>query len=138
MTTVRLWAYAHSPPRGVWGHAPPENFGNFDSLRVFLMHSGSSFGSELVAIFIRALLQTSRIMTELCCYNVIVWACDKMGGLSPPCFQSGGVQPPLPPLFLRPWQCTLTSVPALELGRSMGGWGYNFFFFSISPINPSF
>ena len=51
VTTVRLWAYAHSPPRGVWGHAPPENFGNFDSLRAFLMHSGSSFLADLVAIF---------------------------------------------------------------------------------------
>jgi hypothetical protein len=29
--TVMLWALAHSPPRGVWGHAPPENFGNLDS-----------------------------------------------------------------------------------------------------------
>ena len=51
---VRLWAYAHSPPRGVWGHAPPENFGNVDSLRVFLVHSGSSFWTDLVAIFTRA------------------------------------------------------------------------------------
>ena len=51
VTTVRLWAYAHSPPRGVWGHAPPENFGNFDSRRAFLMHSGSSFLDDLVAIF---------------------------------------------------------------------------------------
>ena len=37
VTTVGLWAYAHSPPREVWGHAPPENFGNFNSLRAFLM-----------------------------------------------------------------------------------------------------
>ena len=31
--TGMLWVLAHSPPRGVWGHAPPENFGNLDSLR---------------------------------------------------------------------------------------------------------
>jgi hypothetical protein len=24
-----LWALAHSPPRGVWGHAPPEKFWKF-------------------------------------------------------------------------------------------------------------
>ena len=46
---VRLWAYAHGPPRGVWGHAPPKNFGNFDSLRAFLMHSGSSFWTDLAS-----------------------------------------------------------------------------------------
>ena len=28
-----------SSPRGVWGRAPPENFGNLDSLRAFLRHS---------------------------------------------------------------------------------------------------
>ena len=39
--TGMLWALAHSPPRGVWGHAPPENFGNLDSLRVILRHSDS-------------------------------------------------------------------------------------------------
>ena len=55
MTTVRLWAYAHGPPRRVWRHAPPENFGNFDSLRAFLIHSGSSFWTDLVAIFTQAL-----------------------------------------------------------------------------------
>ena len=32
-------------------HAPPENFGNFDSLIAFLMHSGSSFWTDLVTIF---------------------------------------------------------------------------------------
>ena len=38
-------------------------------------------------------------MTELCCHNFIVWAYDKMGGLSPPCFQSGGAEaPPAPPI----------------------------------------
>ena len=31
------------PPRGVWGHAPPENFGNLDSLRVILRHSDSHY-----------------------------------------------------------------------------------------------
>jgi hypothetical protein len=36
-----LWALAHSPLRGVWGHAPPEKFGNLDSLRAILRHSDS-------------------------------------------------------------------------------------------------
>ena len=39
--TGMLWALAHSLPRGVWGHAPPENFGHLDSLRVILRHSDS-------------------------------------------------------------------------------------------------
>ena len=39
------------PTLGVWGHAPPENFGNLDSLRAFLRHSDSHFGADLVAIF---------------------------------------------------------------------------------------
>ena len=40
-------AQAHSPlPRGVWGHAPPENFGNLDSLRTFLKHSDSHMGAN--------------------------------------------------------------------------------------------
>ena len=102
MTIVRLWAYAHSPPRGIWGHAPPENFGNFNTLRAFLMHSGSSFWTDLVAISIRALFCKH---PELFCCNFIVCACDKMGGgggggeLSPPCFQSGGAEaPPAPPI----------------------------------------
>ena len=36
-----MWALAHSPPRGVWRHAPPENFGNniIHSLRAILRHS---------------------------------------------------------------------------------------------------
>ena len=50
MTTGRLWACAHSPPRGAWGHAPPETFGNFNSLRTFLMYSGSNFWTDLVTI----------------------------------------------------------------------------------------
>ena len=29
MTTVMLWASAHSPSRGVWGHAPSEMFGKY-------------------------------------------------------------------------------------------------------------
>ena len=29
--------------RGVWGHGPPENFGNLDTLRMFLMHSDTCF-----------------------------------------------------------------------------------------------
>ena len=36
---------------GSGGMLPLENFGNFDSLRAFLMHSGSSFLADLVAIF---------------------------------------------------------------------------------------
>ena len=103
VTSVRLWAYAHSPPRGVWGHAPPENFGNFDSLRAFLMQSGTSFWTDFCSNFYFSTLQTPRIMTELCCCNFVVWACDKMGGLSPPCFQSGGAEaPPAPPYFSAP------------------------------------
>ena len=40
-------------PREVWGHAPPENFGNVDSLRLFLRYSDSYFGAaDLVAIYI--------------------------------------------------------------------------------------
>jgi hypothetical protein len=39
--TVMLWALAHSLLRGVWGHAPPENLGNLDSLRASLGHSDS-------------------------------------------------------------------------------------------------
>ena len=50
VTTVRLWAYAHSPPRGVWGHAPPENFGNFNSLRAFLMQSGTNFWTDFSSV----------------------------------------------------------------------------------------
>ena len=36
-----LWTLAHSQARGVWGHAPPEKFGNLDSLRAILRHSDS-------------------------------------------------------------------------------------------------
>ena len=43
----------------------PQKVLDISTLRVFLMHSGSRFGSDLVAIFTRALLQTSRIITEL-------------------------------------------------------------------------
>jgi hypothetical protein len=39
--TVMLWALAHSLLRGVWGHAPPEKFGNLDSLRAILGHYDS-------------------------------------------------------------------------------------------------
>ena len=37
------------PPRGVWGHAPPENFRNLDSLRTFLRHSDSHLGADLAS-----------------------------------------------------------------------------------------
>ena len=37
-----MWALAHSPHRGVWGHAPSENFGNLDSLRAILRDSDST------------------------------------------------------------------------------------------------
>ena len=62
---------------GSGGMLPPENFENFDSLRVFLMHSGSSF-------FTRAFF-CKHPAAELCCYHelIIVWACDKMGGSAP-------------------------------------------------------
>ena len=40
VATVMLWALAHSPSRGVWGHAPPENL---DSLRAILRHSNSHY-----------------------------------------------------------------------------------------------
>ena len=40
-----MWALAHSPPRGVWGLAPPEKFGNLDSLRAILRHSESDFNT---------------------------------------------------------------------------------------------
>ena len=43
IAAVMLWALAHSPSRGVWGHAPPENFGNLDSLRAILRHSDSQY-----------------------------------------------------------------------------------------------
>ena len=42
-----MWALAHSPPRGVWGHAPPENFGNLDSLRAILRHSDSDLQFQI-------------------------------------------------------------------------------------------
>ena len=42
MSAFMLWALTHTPPRGVWGHAPPpEIFGNLDFLRVILRHSDS-------------------------------------------------------------------------------------------------
>ena len=67
VTTVRLWVYAHSPPRGVWGHAPPENFGNFNSLRAFLMQSGSSFWTDIVAILLEhSFANTQNYVTVIC------------------------------------------------------------------------
>ena len=53
MTTVKLWAYAHGPPRRVGGHAPESPRKVWKS--AFLIHSGSSFWTDLVAIFTRAL-----------------------------------------------------------------------------------
>ena len=46
--TGMLWPLAHSPPRGVWGHAPPENFGNLDSLRAILRHSDSDLQFQIL------------------------------------------------------------------------------------------
>ena len=43
MAAVMLWALAHSPSRGVWGHAPPENVGILDSLRAILRHSDGDY-----------------------------------------------------------------------------------------------
>ena len=42
---AQIYAVGVSPlaTRGVWGHAPPENFGNLDTLRTFLMHSDTCF-----------------------------------------------------------------------------------------------
>ena len=42
---AQVYAVGVSPwaTRGVWGHARPENFGNFDTLRTFLMHSDTCF-----------------------------------------------------------------------------------------------
>ena len=48
-----MWALAHSPPRGVWGHAPPENFGNLDSLRAILRHSDSDLRSIAHPVSVR-------------------------------------------------------------------------------------
>ena len=83
---------------GSWGHALPENFGNFNSLRAFLMHSGSSFWTDLVVIFTRAIFCKH---PELYCCNV--WAYDKMGGGSARLVSKvGGLQPPCPPYFSAP------------------------------------
>ena len=43
-----MWELAHSPPRGVWGHAPPENFGNLDSSRAILRHSDSDLQFQIL------------------------------------------------------------------------------------------
>ena len=45
MSAFMLWALTHTPSRGVWGHAPPEIFGNLDSLIVILRHSDSHYHS---------------------------------------------------------------------------------------------
>ena len=47
MSAYMLWTLTHTPPRGVWGHAPPEMFGNLDYLRVILRHSDSHYHSQL-------------------------------------------------------------------------------------------
>ena len=36
---VKIRVRKHMTSRGVWGHAPPENFCILDSLRLLLMHS---------------------------------------------------------------------------------------------------
>ena len=41
LLAVSPWAIG-----GVWVHAPPENFGNLDTLRTFLMHSDTGFGTN--------------------------------------------------------------------------------------------
>ena len=68
-------------------------YGNFDSLRAFLRHSGSNF-------YLSALSQTLRIMTELCHNDVVVWARDNIRGLMqpPPLFPKwgGGFELPAP------------------------------------------
>ena len=44
-----------STPRGGWGHVPPPPPPpppeKFDSMRVFVRHSGSNFWADLVAVF---------------------------------------------------------------------------------------
>ena len=35
------WALGPTTSRGVWGHAPPENFEFLGALRCFLVHSGA-------------------------------------------------------------------------------------------------
>ena len=45
MSAFMLWALTHTPPRGVWGHAPPEIFGNLDFLRAIPRHSDSHYHS---------------------------------------------------------------------------------------------
>ena len=42
-----MWALAHSPPRRVWGHVPPEDIGNLDSLRAILRHSDSDLQFQI-------------------------------------------------------------------------------------------
>ena len=42
-----MWALAHSPPRRVWGHVPPEDFGNLDSLRAILRQSDSDLQFQI-------------------------------------------------------------------------------------------
>ena len=92
MTIVRLWAYAHAqPPRGVWGHASPENFGNFNTLRAFLMHSGSSFWTDLVAISISFANTQNYVAVILEYVHVIKWGGGGGGG-------GGGLKPPCPPI----------------------------------------
>ena len=64
-----LCAQAHSPPRGVWGHAPPENFGNLDSLRMFLRLSDSHLGADLVQSS-KFYLSTDMPLTILNIYSI--------------------------------------------------------------------
>ena len=67
--TGMLWASAHSPPRGVWGHAPPENFGNLDSLRAILRHSDSDLQKLLATRLALCTLAMQSIAHPVC----VIW-----------------------------------------------------------------
>ena len=61
------------------------------------MHSGSSFLDDLASsnFYLSAVASIKNYDRTICCYTFVVWACDKMGELSPPCFPSG--EPPISP-----------------------------------------
>ena len=71
--------------RGVWGHAPPGKFGIFDSQRVFLRPSDSSFEASLYCV--RHIEKYIHLKNE--------------GAQPPPSFKvgGGGLNPLCPPYF---------------------------------------
>ena len=46
---IKIRVRKHMTSRGVWGHAPPENFCILDSLRLLLMHSQVPIGKYTVS-----------------------------------------------------------------------------------------